>query len=74
MIALSQRMLYIYQYIFFCDKIRMGTWESAPVLAAWVVLLNIAVKRCTSSDVESKSLFKAGVNRGAKILSRRGSQ
>ena len=56
MIALSQRMLY------FRDKIRVGTWESAPTLAAWVLPLNIFVKRCTSSDVESKGLFKVGAN------------
>ena len=35
--------------LYFCNKVRAG-----------VVLLNIVVKRCTSSDVESKSLFKAG--------------
>ena len=40
----------------------MGTWESAPALAAWVLLLNIFVKICTSSDVEGKILFKAGAN------------
>ena len=56
MFALSQRVLY------FRNKIRAGAWVSAPVLAAWVVLLNIVVKRCKSSDVESKSLFKAGAN------------
>ena len=56
MIALSQRMLY------FHDKIRVGTWESSPALAAWVLLLNIFVKRCTSSYVENKSIFKAGAN------------
>ena len=55
-LALSQRVFY------FRNKIRAGAWVSAPVLAAWVVLLNIVVKRCTSSDVESKSLFKAGAN------------
>ena len=42
----------------FRDKIRAGTWESAPALAAWVVLFNIFVKRCTSSDVENKSLSR----------------
>ena len=46
--------------LYFRNKTRAGAWVSAPVLAAWVVLLNIVVKRCTSSDVESKSLFKAG--------------
>ena len=37
--------------LYFCNKVRAG-----------VVLSNIVVKRCTSSDVESKSLFKAGAN------------
>ena len=37
--------------LYFCNKVRAG-----------VVLLNIVVKICTSSDVESKSLFKAGAN------------
>ena len=44
------------------DKIGVGTWGSAPALAAWVLLFNMFVKRRTSSDVESKSLFKAGAN------------
>ena len=41
--------------LYFCNKVRAG-----------VVLLNIVVKRCTSSDVESKSLFKAGANAHAR--------
>ena len=45
--------------LYFHDKIRVGTWESAPALAAWVLLLNIFVKRCASSDVENKGIFKA---------------
>ena len=48
--------------LYVCDKIRVGTWESAPALVAWVLLLNIFVKRCTSSDVEIKGLLKAGAN------------
>ena len=48
--------------LYFCDKIRVGTWESAPALVVWVLLLNIFVKRCTSSDVENKRLSKAGAN------------
>ena len=41
--------------LYFRNKVRAG-----------VVLLNIVVKRCTSSDVESKSLFKAGANAHAR--------
>ena len=37
--------------LYFRNKVRAG-----------VVLLNIIVRTCTSSDVESKSLFKAGAN------------
>ena len=37
--------------LYFRNKVRAG-----------VVLLNVVVKRCTSSDVESKSLYKAGAN------------
>ena len=48
--------------LYFRDKTRVGTWGSAPALAAWALLLSIFVKRCTSSDVESNSLFKAGAN------------
>ena len=48
--------------LYFRDKIRVRTWGRAPALAGWVLLLNIFVKICTSSDVESKSLFKAGAN------------
>ena len=51
--------------LYFRDKIRAGTWESAPALAARIVLLNISVKICTSLDVENKSLFKSGANADA---------
>ena len=59
--------------LYFRDKIRAGTWKSAPALTAWVLLLNIFVKRCTSSDLESKSLFKAGAkSQGVAITSESG--
>ena len=41
-------------HVVFSRQIRVGTWESAPALVAWVLLLNIFVKRCTSPDVENK--------------------
>ena len=53
--------------LYFRDEIRAETWEYGA-LAAWAVLLNIFVsslKRCTSSDVENKHLFKAGANADA---------
>ena len=43
--------------LYFRDKIRVGTWESAPALAAWVLLLNIFVKRCTSHQMWRAKFF-----------------
>ena len=53
--------------LYFRDKIRVETWEYRT-LKAWVVLFNIFVSslnRYTSSDVESKHLFKPGANADA---------
>ena len=51
--------------LYFGDKIRAGTWKSASVLAAWIVRLNIFIKRCTSIDAENKNIFKSGANADA---------
>ena len=45
--------------LYFCNKVRVETVEECRVLAAWDVLFNVFVKRCTSSDLENKSLLKA---------------
>ena len=53
--------------LYFRDKIRAETWEYRTLLGR-TIILNIFVsslKRCTSSDVEKKHLFKAGANEDA---------
>ena len=52
--------------LYFRDKIRAETWEYRA-LAAWrtIKYLVTTLKRCTSSDVENKRLFKDGANADA---------
>ena len=52
--------------LYFRNKIRVETWEYGA-LEAWrtIKYLVTSLKRCTSSDVENKHLFKDGANADA---------